>query len=128
MSHENLLFGRRKHDTVAAEIQEFVHDELMAHEAREKEFTKEHVAAVLGIFLKAFPNGEDGIEGHREHHAALMASAKAEKEYWELAKAELLKHGISAVLTVAKGVVLLMVAGLLLKLGFGEQAVKVLGK
>ncbi len=122
------LHGRRKHDSVAAEIQDFVHDELISHEEREKQFTETQVEAARAVIFRAFPNGEEGLEAHREHHAALMASAKAEREYWEMAKAELLKHGIGAVLTVIKGLLLLAAAGALFKLGLGEQAVKVLGK
>lgn len=119
-----IVTNRRKHDSVASEIREFVHDEFEAHEQREAEM----IAAKISEVLKAFPNGQDGIDDHHDYHLALMAAAKAQEEYWTLAKGELIKHGISAILTVAKGIAVLALAGLALKFGLGEAAVKVLGK
>lgn len=117
-------YNRREHDGVAAEIKAFVHDEFKEHEDKEKAWVHEMINQVL----TAFPDGLDGLDGHHDFHAAKIAAAKAEQAYWELAKAELLKHGISALLTVGKGILILALVGFAFKLGFGETALKALTK
>ena len=83
-------------------------DELFAlHELREQE--------MFDKLLAAFP---DGPEKHREYHQKLINAAKAEEEFWQTAKVELLKRGISGVLYILGIVAGLVLLGLSAKFGF----------
>lgn len=83
-------------------------EELFAmHEHREQE--------MFDKLLAAFP---DGPEKHREYHQKLINAAKAEEEFWQTAKVELLKRGISGVLYILGLVGGLVLLGLSAKFGF----------
>ncbi len=83
-------------------------EELFAiHEQREKE--------MFDKLLAAFP---DGPEKHREYHQKLINAAKAEEEFWQTAKVELLKRGISGALYILGIVGGLVLLGLSAKFGF----------
>lgn len=83
-------------------------EELFAlHEQREKE--------MFDKLLAAFP---DGPEKHREYHQKLINAAKAEEEFWQTAKVELLKRGISGALYILGVVAGLVLLGLSAKFGF----------
>lgn len=83
-------------------------EELFAtHEQREKE--------MFDKLLAAFP---DGPEKHREYHQKLINAAKAEEEFWQTAKVELLKRGITGVLYVIGVACGLILLGLSAKFGF----------
>jgi len=83
-------------------------EELFAmHEQREKE--------MFDKLLAAFP---DGPEKHREYHQKLINAAKAEEEFWQTAKVELLKRGISGILYILGIVAGLVLLGLSAKFGF----------
>jgi len=108
---------RRDYTNISKDIKHFVHDELTAHEEREKTWIK-------GI-LEAFPDQD--VEGHRHYHENKIKAAKAEEEFWKAAKSEVLKHGVAGILAVVKWALLLVVLGLAYKFGFGPVVAKVLG-
>lgn len=105
---QNPLYGRRKHDSISSEIREFVHDEFLAHEERESE----RFCRTLG---KAFPGGD--LEGHRHFHEARIEAAKAEEEFWKVAKVEILKKGITGAVSLLGVLLVLAIIGALTKAG-----------
>lgn len=108
---------RRDYTKISQDIKHYVHDELEAHEAREKEWIK-------GI-LEAFPDQD--VEGHRTYHENKIKAAKAEEEFWKAAKSEVLKHGIAGIMAALKWVIVLAALGLAYKFGFGPVVAKILG-
>jgi len=108
---------RRDYTSISKDIKHFVHDELAAHEEREKKCIK-------GI-LDAFPDQD--VEGHRVYHDNKIKAAKAEEECCRAAKSEVLKHGIAGIMAVLKWVLILAALGLAYKFGFGPAVAKVLG-
>lgn len=108
---------RRDYSSISQDIKQFVHDELAAHEAREK--------AWIEALLMAFPNKD--VQGHHDYHENKIKAAKAEEEFWKAAKSEVLKHGIAGIVAVLKWVLLLTLLGAAYKFGFGPIVAKILG-
>lgn len=88
------------------------------------QLTKEEIEDLITYRLKgingAFVLGDDGqpdFFGHHIDHKARMEAAKAEKDFWDAAKKELMKHGVSSLVAVLKVVLVLALAGISLKLG-----------
>lgn len=108
---------RRDYSSISQDIKQFVHDELEAHEAREKEWIK-------GI-LEAFPDQD--VEGHRTYHENKIKAAKAEEEFWKVAKSEVIKHGIAGLVAVLKWVIILAVLAAAYKVGLGPVVSKLFG-
>lgn len=108
---------RRDYSKISADIKAFVHDELREHELREKEW-------IEGL-LRGFPDGD--LEGHRLYHEKKIQAAKAEAEFWNVAKSEALKNGISGIFSVLRWVTVLALLGLAYKLGFGPAVAKLFG-
>lgn len=108
---------RRDYSKISADIKAFVHDELEDHERREK--------AWIENLLKGFPDGD--IEGHRLYHEKKIQAAKAEAEFWDVAKSEALKNGISGIFSVLRWVAVLALLGLAYKLGFGPAVARLFG-
>lgn len=108
---------RRDYSAISQDIKQFVHDELAAHEEREKAWIK-------GI-LDAFPNQD--VDGHREYHENKIKAAKAEEEFWKVAKSEVIKHGIAGLIGVLKWVGILLAVGAAYKVGLGPIVAKLFG-
>lgn len=108
---------RRDYTSISKDIKHFVHDELAAHEEREKQWSK-------GI-LEAFPDQD--VEGHRVYHENKIKAAKAEEEFWKAARSQVLRHGIAGIMAALKWVLVLTVLGLAYKFGFGPVVAKILG-
>lgn len=83
---------------------------LHAHSEEERAYYQH----ILGEVMKAFP---EGIEGHRLYHMQKAEAAKAEKEFWQTARTEILRKGISGLLHLIGVIVLLSAIGLSAKLG-----------
>ena len=82
---------------------------LMAeHEDREREMK-------ASILADAFPNGE--LLPHKAFHQSRIDAAKAEREFWEVAKVEVFKRGVGGVMHVLWIVAGLALLGLSVKLG-----------
>lgn len=79
---------------------------LMEHETREEER--------FAQILAGFP---DGPENHREYHQKLINAARAEEEFWQTAKVELMKKGISIAWDIIKWVGIMAFLGILTKYG-----------
>lgn len=75
---------------------------------------RDYYSKLMGEVLKAFPGG---IEEHRNYHLAKAEAAKAEKEFWQTAKTEILRKGISGALHLLGVIVLLAAVGLFAKIG-----------
>lgn len=108
---------RRNYDSISQDIKQFVHDELEAHEAREKMW--------IESLYDAFP--ERDIHGHRDYHESKIKAAKAEAEFWHAAKNEALKHGVAGFFAVLKWVTILTVLGFAYKIGLGPLVAKLFG-
>ena len=108
---------RRDYTSILKDIKHFVHDELAAHEEREKKWISE--------ILEAFPDQD--VEGHRNYHENEIKAAKAEEEFWRAAKSEVLKHGIAGIMAAVKWVLVLAVLGFAYKFGFGPVITKFMG-
>lgn len=70
-----------------------------------------------GAFVTG-PDGKPDFVGHHGDHAARMAAARSEKEFWEEAKKELVKGGVSWLMGAIKIVILLAIIGLGVKMGW----------
>ena len=82
---------------------------LMAeHESREREMKE-------SILSDAFPGGE--LLPHKAFHQSKIDAAKAEKEFWEVAKVEVFKRGVGGVMHVLWILAGLALLGLSVKLG-----------
>lgn len=92
-----------------------------AHEAKERQWVLEIRAEIL----KAFPDGN--LAGHCDYHELKNRAAQAEAEFWQTAKSEALKHGISGLFAVGKWVLILAALGLAYKIGLGPTAAKLFG-
>ena len=85
---------------------------LMAeHEQRDAECKKD----MLAEFMSAFPNGEP--LPHRAYHQSKIDAARAEMEFWEVAKVEVFKRGLGGVMHVLWIVAGLALLGLSVKIG-----------
>ena len=91
------------------------------HEEREREMSEE----LRKEFFGAFPNGD--LAGHCAYHNAKIKAAQAEERFWESARTEALKHGISGIIAVIKFVLILGVVSLAYKFGVGPLFAKMLG-
>ena len=106
----------RKQGQTILDIEAAFDRKLQEHEERE------HARVLLLISqlkTEAFP---DGTIKHGEYHQAKINSAKEEAEFWKAAKMELTKGGVSAVLWVAKTILVLATVGFLYKIGLGGLA------
>lgn len=85
---------------------------LMAeHEQRDATRDKE----MMDEFMSAFPNGEP--LPHRAYHQSKIDAARAEREFWEVAKVEVFKRGLGGVMHVLWIVAGLALLGLSVKIG-----------
>lgn len=82
--------------------------------ARFKALVDETVKAAHTQLLYAFP---DGVENHRESHEAMIAAARAEKEFWQELRRDVAKKSIWGILHI---LFLLSVGTLAVKLGVGS--------
>ena len=55
------------------------------------EVEKADYTALFNKVMEAFP---DGVENHCDYHKSKIEAAKAEKEFWDTAKKEIIKKGI----------------------------------
>mgnify|MGYP001767084073 CR=1 FL=1 len=108
---------RRDYSSISKEIKDFVRDELNAHEQREKEWLE-------GV-LEAFP--ERDVKGHRDYHENKIKAAKAEEEFWKVAREEFTRVGVSAIAGVIKVVAVLAIVTVAYKFGLGPTVAKLLG-
>ena len=97
----------RKHDGAKPATLDDVEELFALHEKREQE--------MFDRLLSAFP---DGPEKHREYHQKLINAAKAEEEFWQTAKVEIIKRGVGGLLWVLSVVFGLILLGLSAKFGF----------
>ena len=81
---------------------------MAEHEDRAREMKS-------AILADAFPGGE--LLPHKAFHQSKIDAAKAEKEFWEAAKVEVFKRGLSGVMYALWMVVCLALLGLSVKLG-----------
>ena len=84
---------------------------LYEHEQRDAACKDE----MLAEFRSAFPNGEP--LPHKAYHQSKIDAAKAEREFWELAKVEVFKRGLSGIMHVLWMLAGLAILGLSVKLG-----------
>ena len=54
---------------------------------------------------------------HKAYHQSKIDAAKAEKEFWEVAKVEVFKRGLGGVISALRVVVSLALLGLCMKIG-----------
>lgn len=112
---------RREGHKTLVEIEQYIDDRFAEHEVKEQIW----ISQLQNTFADAFPNGD--LDGHRNYHQNRINAAKAEEEFWKTAKTEVVKHGVSAVFTVVKGISILAILGLAYKFGLGPAAAKFLG-
>ncbi len=84
---------------------------MAEHEQRDAARNKE----MMDEFMSAFPGGEP--LPHRAYHQSKIDAAKAEKEFWEVAKVEVFKRGLGGVMHVLWILTGLALLGLSSKLG-----------
>lgn len=84
---------------------------LADHEQRDAECKAEMMAE----FRSAFPGGEP--LPHKDYHQSKIDAARAEKEFWEVAKIEVFKRGLGGVMHVLWIVAGLALLGLSVKIG-----------
>lgn len=96
-------------------------DEALAkHSIEERAYTK----SMIDEIHKAFP---DGVGPHHDYHQSKIDAAKAEEEFWKVAKIEFTRVGVSAIAGVIKVVVVLGVVSIAYKFGLGPLVAKLLG-
>lgn len=118
---------KRKQGRTIADVEAAFDRKLQDHEDREQERIQNLIdteqarvhALISQLKTEAFP---DGTIKHGEYHQAKINSAKEEAEFWKAAKMELTKGGVSAVLWVAKTILVLAAVGFLYKIGLGGLA------
>lgn len=72
-------------------------------------------AEMMAEFRSAFPDGKP--LPHRAYHQSKIDAAKAEQEFWEVAKVEVFKRGLGGVMHVLWMIAGLALLGLSVKLG-----------
>jgi hypothetical protein len=97
----------RKHDGSNPATLDDVEELFALHEQREQK--------MFDRLMAAFP---DGPEKHAEYHQKLINAAKAEEEFWQTAKVEIIKRGVGGLLWVLSVVFGLILLGLSAKFGF----------
>lgn len=112
---------RRKYVKTLEQLEADITKMFSDHEVREKQWIKE----VKDEILKAFP--DEDVEKHCDYHESKARAARAEEAFWETAKSEALKHGISGVFSIGKWIAILAVLGLAFKFGVGPAVAKFLG-
>jgi hypothetical protein len=75
------------------------------------------VDEVRDAFVKD-DQGNPDFFGHYSDHYTRMQAAKAEKQFWDTAKQESVKNGVSTLITIIKVALVLAVLGLAYKLGW----------
>lgn len=113
--------NRRRYVKTLEQLEVDIEQMFRDHEERDQ---KRHEALRKEI-LAGFPNGD--LEGHCEYHESKIKAAQAEEEFWKTAKSEVLKHGISGLFAVLKGVFVLAAIGFAYKYGFGPAVARVFG-
>lgn len=96
-------------------------DDLDEALAVHSEQERARVEGLISGVMRAFP---DGVESHRLAHAAQIAAAKAQEEFWSTAKKALITGGVSSLLTLVKIVLLLAALGLTVKFSMPEVFAK----
>lgn len=100
---------RRRHtDKIGQELKDYIRAEFADHEARERRAYRE-------LFDQAFPEGD--LAGHRAYHEARIEAAKAEEEFWRVAKETLIKKGVTSLVWLVGVIASLAVLGLAVNLG-----------
>lgn len=99
---------RRKHSRTIGEVESAFERKLVEHGAREREHMQIIVDALKS---EAFP---DGPAAHKAAHQAMIDAAKAEAEFWQGLKTEMVTKSIWGILRILG---ILMLAGLAAKLG-----------
>lgn len=112
---------RRKRPENIEQLETSIMHMFRDHEEQERLMT----ADLRKEFFAAFPNGD--LEGHCAYHNAKIRAAMAEEQFWQSAKSEALKHGISGLFAVIKWLAILAVLGAAYKVGLGPAAAKILG-
>lgn len=99
---------RRVTDPTAPVTFADLEDLFAKHEENERKMHDE--------IMSAFPNGD--VKGHCDYHNSKIEAAKAEKEFWDCAKQEIMKRGVGALFHLVWIVGCLALLGMSVKYGF----------
>lgn len=69
-------------------------DEALAIHSEEE---RKYVNSLVDTVMSAFP---DGVKSHCDYHKSKIEAAKAEKEFWDTAKKEVIKRGVGGFLSL----------------------------
>lgn len=100
---DDLIERRKIRPVTLEEVQQL----FAEHELHEREMHK--------MFLSAFPDGD--TEGHCAYHQSKIEAAKAEKEFWDIAKKAVITNGVNGAFSLLKIVLMLAALGLVAKYG-----------
>jgi len=99
---------RRRHSRTISEVEDAFERKLMDHETREREFIEKRFSSFAE---EAFP---DGTITHRLAHQVMIDAARAQTEFWQTLKTEIITKSIWGILRI---LLILLVAGLVAKFG-----------